>query len=341
MKVSVLDQTQLMEGMTPEDGFARTVEIARHADQVGLERYWLSEHHGSAALAGSAPEILAAYLLARTERIRIGTGGVMLTHYAPFKVAESFRVMSALAPGRVDLGIGKAPGGTHLPTILLAGGRSLEDWGPRKTDRFPEMAGELLGYLADGLPTEHPFRGHLQVSPSVREAPDIWILGTGPSSARLAAKYGLAYAFAHFINSDEEEMAETLGLYTDGWRAAGHAGKPRTIVAMRAFVAGTDDEADWIARSALHGQFWTHRGRQVKLPPPEKALADVLTEKERDEIEMIRRSWLIGSTDTVQTRLDALTVHAPIDEVMAVSPIFDPAKQKRSLKLLKEAAAGI
>ncbi|MET3574397.1 LLM class flavin-dependent oxidoreductase [Bhargavaea ullalensis] len=341
MKVSMLDQTQLMEGMTPEDGFARTVEIARHADRTGLERYWVSEHHGSGTLAGSAPEILAAHLLGKTERIRIGTGGVMLTHYSPFKVAESFRVMGALAPGRVDLGIGKAPGGTHLPTILLAGGRSLDDWGPKKTDRFPEMTGELLEYLADDLPEDHPFSGHFRVSPAVREAPDVWILGTGPSSARLAAELGLPYAFAHFINSDEEEMAETAGLYADRFRAAGHAGTPRVIVAMRAFVAETGDEAEFIAGSALHGQFWAHRGRQVKLPPPRQALGDVKTEKERDEIETVRRSWLIGSAGHVRDRLAGLARRVPFGEVMAVSPIFDLESQKRSMELLKDAAEGI
>lgn len=341
MKASVLDQTQLMEGMEPEDGFARTVEIARHADGIGLERYWVSEHHGSGTLAGSAPEILAAHLLARTGRIRIGTGGVMLTHYSPFKVAESFRVMSALAPGRVDLGIGKAPGGTHLPTILLAGGRSLDDWGPRKTDRFPEMAGELLEYLADDLPEGHPFSGHLRVSPAVRETPDVWILGTGPSSARLAAELGLPYAFAHFINSDEDEMAETVGLYADRFRAAGHAGTPRALIAARAFIADTDDEADFIARSALHAQFWSHRGRQVKLPPPEQALGDVKTAKERDEIDMIRSSWLIGSKETIARKLGDLSERTPFGEVMAVSPVFEAEKQKRSLELLKEAAEGI
>ena len=339
MEVSMLDQTQLAEGQAPEEGFAGTVEAARHADRLGYSRFWVSEHHSSDTIAGSSPEILAAHLLAQTETIRIGTGGVMLTHYAPYKVAENFRVMSALAPGRVDLGVGKAPGGTHLPTIALQGGRALTDAKPRNKERFPEMIDELIEYLQDHLPESHPMSGYLQASPAVAQKPLPWILGTGHGSARLAAERGLPYAFARFINAEQDEMQETIRLYRKSFRPSSFSEKPYVTVASRLFAAGTDDEAEWVARSAAHVQFGFHRGIQGRLPDPSEALTGIVTEKEKQEVREILASYMIGSKESLGRKMDELSTSG-VDEVMAITPVFSSESKLQSMAVLKEAAQG-
>ncbi|WP_424237508.1 LLM class flavin-dependent oxidoreductase [Bhargavaea ginsengi] len=337
MQVSILDQTQLAEGQTPEEGFAGTVEATRLAEQIGYRRFWVSEHHSSDTIAGSSPEILAAHLLAKTETIRIGTGGVMLTHYAPYKVAENFRVMSALAPGRVDLGVGKAPGGTHLPTIALQGGRALTDAKPRNKERFPEMVGELIEYLEDSLPESHPMSGYLKASPAVIQKPLPWILGTGPTSAQLAAERGLPYAFARFINAERDEMEQTIRLYRENFRPSGFSQAPYTVCAARVFAADTDDEAEWIARSAAHVQFGFHRGIQGHLPDPAEALTGIVTEKEKQEVRDILATYMIGSNKSIGRQMDELS-SAGVDEIMAITPVFSPESKKRSMVVLKTAA---
>ncbi|RSK25146.1 LLM class flavin-dependent oxidoreductase [Bhargavaea beijingensis] len=339
MEISMLDQTQLAEGQTAEEGFAGTVEAARLADRLGYRRFWVSEHHGSDTIAGSSPEILAAHLLAKTETIRIGTGGVMLTHYAPYKVAENFRVMSVLSPGRVDLGVGKAPGGTHLPTIALQGGRALADAKPRQKERFPEMVDELMEYLEDELPENHPMSGYLQASPAAVQKPLPWILGTGPASALLAAERGLPYAFARFINAEQEEMRETIGLYRKKFRPSPFLERPYVALASRVFAAGTDDEAEWIARSAAHVQFGFHRGIQMRLPDPSEALAGSMTEKEKQEVRDILSTYLIGSKETLRRKMDPLSALG-VDELMAITPVFSAESKRHSMAVLKEAANG-
>ncbi|MCW1927928.1 LLM class flavin-dependent oxidoreductase [Bhargavaea beijingensis] len=331
MEISMLDQTQLAEGQTAEEGFAGTVEAARLADRLGYRRFWVSEHHGSDTIAGSSPEILAAHLLAKTE--------VMLTHYAPYKVAENFRVMSVLSPGRVDLGVGKAPGGTHLPTIALQGGRALADAKPRQKERFPEMVDELMEYLEDELPENHPMSGYLQASPAAVQKPLPWILGTGPASALLAAERGLPYAFARFINAEQEEMRETIGLYRKKFRPSPFLERPYVALASRVFAAGTDDEAEWIARSAAHVQFGFHRGIQMRLPDPSEALAGSMTEKEKQEVRDILSTYLIGSKETLRRKMDPLSALG-VDELMAITPVFSAESKRHSMAVLKEAANG-
>lgn len=338
MKISILDQTHLLDGMSAEEGFRQTVELAQFADKVGLERFWLSEHHSSAAIVGAAPEILASYLLAGTKQIQIGTGGVMLTHYAPYKVAEQFKVMAALAPGRIALGVGRAPGGAHLSTIALQGGRTLEHGWKRDTQGFPRQIDELLEYMQNELPEHHPFSGHLQVSPAVRKKPEVWVLGTSPSSAHIAAEKGLPFAFAQFINHQPGAITEALHVYMEHFKPSGHLVKPQTIAAMRAIVAETDEEAGYLARSALHLNFWQHRGRQGRIVHPEQALHDVRTEKEKQEVDDIKAAYLLGSKETVARQIKELKQSAPVDELMAVSPIYDMEKRKQSYLLLQEAA---
>ncbi|WLV25384.1 LLM class flavin-dependent oxidoreductase [Aciduricibacillus chroicocephali] len=337
MKLGILDQTHLVEGISPAEAFRQTVQMAQFADQLGLERYWVSEHHGSDVIVGAAPEVLASFLLAKTERIKIGTGGVMLTHYAPFKVAEQFKVMSALAPGRVNLGVGRAPGGAHLSTIALKGGRSLEDGWKRDTEGFPSQIDELLEYMEDELPEAHPLSGHLFAAPRIGRKPEIWVLGTSPSSGRMAAEKGLPFAFAQFIQYAPGVMEEAIHTYAEHFKPSRYLDSPQALVTMKAIVAESDAEAEYLARSALHVDFWKHRSKNERFINPDKALADVRTEKEWQEVEDLKATYLIGSKETVTRQIADLSTRLPIKELMAITPIFDIKKRKRSVELLEEA----
>jgi len=330
MKISVLDQTQLLEGISAEEGFAQSVELAKHVDQLGYHRYWLSEHHSTDALAGSAPEILASHLLAKTVNIKVGTGGIMLPHYSAYKVAETFKVMSALAPGRVNLGVGRAPGGHHLSTIALQGERS------KNVDIFPEQVDQVLGYFQDSLPDNHRLRG-LLATPVIEKKPDLFILGTSNSSALLAAEKGLPYAFAQFINYQPGGMEQAIKLYVDNFKPSVYLEQPQVLVTMKVIVADTDEEANKIAESALRFNYYLHRGHLTRLVDAEKALSHVLNPAEKREIQALRDTYIIGSRETVAQKIKELTTKLSIDELMAMTPIYDFEQRKRSFTLLKEA----
>lgn len=289
MKVSILDQTQLLEGVSGEESFAQTVALAQYADELGYTRYWLSEHHSADALAGSSPEILASHLLAKTNHIKVGSGGVMLPHYSSYKVAENFKVMSALAPGRVDLGVGRAPGGHHLSNIALQGERALH----RYVDSFPGQIDEVLAYLHDTLPDNHQLRG-LEATPIVDQKPEMWVLGTSNSSAKLAAQKGLPYAFAQFINYQPGAMAEALNIYVNEFKASKYLEKPQVLATIKVIVADTDEEAMEIAQSALRFNFYLHRGALTRLKPADQALKHVTKPEEVQEIEAIKGTYIIG-----------------------------------------------
>lgn len=331
MNISVLDQTHLSEGMSAEAGFAQTVELAQFVDKLGYHRFWMSEHHSADALAGSSPEILAGYLLAKTEQIKVGSGGVMLPHYSSYKVAENFKVLSALAPGRVDLGVGRAPGGQHVSTIALQGERS------RNVDLFPEQIDQVLEYLQDTLPDTHPLRG-LQATPVIKEKPELWILGTSYFSAILAAEKGLPYAFAQFINYQPGEMDQAVKIYVSNFKPSNYLDKPQTLVAMRVIVADSDEEAQILAKSALQSKYFLDQGRISRLVNPEIALTQA-TPSERRQIEALKDTYIIGSKETVAEKIEELIKKLPIDEFMAISPIYDFEKRKRSFELLKEAVS--
>ncbi len=324
MKISVLDQTHLQKGITVEQGFSQSISLAQYLDELGYERYWLSEHHNSDALSGSSPEILASFLLAKTKRIKVGSGGVMLPHYSAYKVAENFKVMSALAPKRVDLGIGRAPGGYQLSTIALAG--------QQKKD-FPEQTEELLQYLANDIPLQNPLRG-LQATPLVQQPPTVWILGTGPSSALIAAHLGLPYAFALFINPTLEIFEESFQLYHKHFTPSQYLAKPYVMLAMNVIGAENDREAQYLMKSALEFDYHKYNGELTRLIDPKQA-TELADKKLRDSIV---KNYIIGSKDSMVQQLNAFTEKFPIDELMAITRIFDFEKRQCSFKILKEAS---
>src|SRR4051794_29063491 len=261
-QLSVLDQSPVPEGSTGADALHNTLDLARLADELGYHRYWVAEHHGGPMLASAAPEVLIGPIAQATERIRVGSGGVMLPHYSPFKVAEAFSILSALAPGRIDLALGRASGTDPLTTVALQRDRTRA-----MPDDFPQQLAELLAHLEDALPDDHPFSHLPRHLPGRPHAPEPWLLGSSPQSAIWAAQLGLPYAFADFINPGGAAItADYREQFTAGERLAA----PHTLVAVWAICAETDDEAQRLAASGRMTRRLLRRGQLIAVPPPEK-----------------------------------------------------------------------
>ncbi|MBK5189628.1 MAG: LLM class flavin-dependent oxidoreductase, partial [Gemmatimonadaceae bacterium] len=239
--MSVLDQTPVAEGTTSASALRNSIDLARHADALGYHRYWVAEHHGSPMIAGPSPEVLISAIASVTTRIRVGSGGVMLPHYSALKVAENFSVLAGLFPDRIDLGLGRAAGTDPETAFALQ-----RDRRQRSPDDFPQQLAELLGYLDDRLPDNHPFRRLAALLPGVPERPEPWLLGSSHQSAIWAAELGLPYAFADFINPAGAEIA---ALYRDRFTPSAELAAPRVMVAVSAIAASTGDEAQRLASS--------------------------------------------------------------------------------------------
>jgi luciferase family oxidoreductase group 1 len=354
--LSVLDQSPIASGRTARDAFDETIALAQLADRLGYRRYWLAEHHNTRSLAGSAPEIMIARVAAETERIRVGSGGVMLQHYSPLKVAENFRVLQTLYPGRIDLGIGRAPGSDQRTAYALAQGK------PISIDRFPEQLRDLAGFLHDDpdfLPDGHPYKGvhalphdlpgdappgstentsapGTVTDPSPAGSPEIWLLGSSNQSATYAAHLGFAFSFAHFINphGSAHILEED---YRQNFRPSPELPEPRANLAVRVLCAETDEEARRLASSFGLGRLRFHRGEWGPLPSVEEALAYPYSEVERAQLETIQRDIVIGSPETVKQRLEHMAIVHRVDELVIVTLVHDPAARQRSYQLLAEA----
>jgi len=242
MILGVLDQSPIRSGGTPTEAIQETLILAEHADRLGYTRYWLAEHHSSGGLAGAAPEVLMGQVAARTSRIRVGSGGVMLSHYSPLKVAENFRVLEALFPGRIDLGIGRAPGSDQRTARALRHGP-----GAVPLEHFPQQLADLIGFLHDELPDGHPYGG-VRAMPAGPSAPPIWILGSSSDGAALAAHFGTAFSYAHFINA--VGGVDATRFYRESFRPSARLAAPQASVAVFALCAETEAEAERLAHRA-------------------------------------------------------------------------------------------
>ena len=326
--VSVLDQSPIRAGGTAAEAVAETVELAQACERWGYHRYWLAEHHASRGLAGSTPEVLVAHVAARTSRIRVGSGGVMLSHYSALKVAENFRMLETLYPGRIDLGIGRAPGSDQRTARALAHGP-----GALGIEHFPAQIGDLLSFLRNDLPQGHPFRG-IRAMPDGPTMPELWLLGSSDEGAALAAHFGTAFAFAHFIN--DEGGADATRAYAARFRP-GVLEAPRASVAVFALAADTDAEAQRLAKSR---DLWITRlytGRPGAFPSVEEAEAYPYTEQEMAIVHHARRRTIAGAPEQVRDRLLALASAYEAAELVIVTITFDFKARLRSYQLLAEA----
>jgi luciferase family oxidoreductase group 1 len=327
VKLSVVDQSPVSAGFTPADALQKTFELARLADQLGYTRYWIAEHHAMDTLASPAPEILITRIGAETSNIRIGSGGVLLPHYSPFKVAEVFRTLHALYPNRIDLGVGRAPGGTQLEAYALRRDRSV----PPKDD-FPEQLVELLHFLYGDFPPESSF-SRILVSPAMPGGPDVWLLGSSMWSAQAAAHFGLPYAFAHFINQQPTRSA--IQYYKANFRPSKYLAEPRALVALGAICAETQTEAERLFASARLLGRRLRQGLLGPIPTPEDALKELggsSSLNAYDNGEWPR--YFVGTPERVKDGLSELAYELGIDELMVVTIVHDHQARMRSYELL-------
>lgn len=331
MRLSVLDQSPVSAGSTPAEALRRTIELARLADRLGYARYWIAEHHGTQTLASPAPEILLARLGAETERIRLGSGGVMLPHYSPLKVAEQFRMLHALYPNRVDLGVGRAPGGSPLETFALRRER-LDTPMP---DDFPDQLAELMGFLHREFAPRHPF-SRIQVSPDTPGAPPVWLLGSSLWSASAAAQLGLPYAFAHFIAPEPTRAA--IEHYRGHFQPSRYLAEPCVIAALGAVCAETDEEAKRLGTSVRLMGRRLRRGDHRPVPTVEEAERELAAPDPYPREES--GEWprhVLGSAGSVRSRLEEMAEALGLDELMIVTIVHDHAARLRSYELLARA----
>ena len=326
LRLSVLDQSPIPEGSTGADALHNTLDLARLADELGYHRYWVAEHHGTPMLACASPEALIGPISANTSRLRVGSGGVMLPHYSPLKVAETFSILSGLYPGRIDLALGRAPGTDHLTMLALQ-----RDRRQAAPDDFPEQLTELLAYLEDRLPPNHPF-ARLAELPGLPEKPEVWLLGSSPQSAVWAAELGLPYSFADFIQPEGAQIAaDYRARFVDSERLPA----PRLAVGVMAICADTDEEAERLASSSRMSFSLMRQGRLVPVPPVDKALRYLETRQKRPGGS--GRRALLGSPETVRAGIEEVAREYQAEEAIVVTITHDHGARRRSYELIAEA----
>lgn len=342
LRLSVLDQSPVPSGSTPADALQNSISLARHVDALGFTRLWYSEHHAMDLLACTAPEILLARIGAETKRIRIGSGGIMLPHYSPFKVVEVFRTLEALYPGRIDLGIGRAPGGGQLETHALRRVRT----GPLPDD-FPQQLAELLAFLhPEQFPPNHPF-ANLRVSPASPGAPDVWLLGSSMWSAVTAAQEGLPYAFAHFFSPIQTRNA--IEHYRANFQPSVYRTEPESTLAIGVICADTQAAADRLHLSVKLLQRRIRMNDRRPVATPEEASRELearptppnplisFTAGPLDEPESEFPRYIIGTPDKVRTELLHIANELEISELIVNTIVHDHTARLRSYSLLAEA----
>jgi luciferase family oxidoreductase group 1 len=299
------------------------------ADKLGFTRYWLAEHHNTPLIASSAPEIMIGHVAAVTQRIRVGSGGMMLPNHTPLKVAESFRVLEALHPGRVDLGIGRAPGTDPLTAVALRGSRNALN-----ADDFPARLSDLLSFLDHGFPHGHPLE-RIRAMPDDVPMPDIWLLGSSDFSAELSAQTGLRFAFAHHIQPWPAVGA--LRLYRDHFQPSEYLAQPEALIGVSAICAETDARAAELAKSLALTLLRFRSGKMGRFPSIEEASSYQFSPDELQIVEINRDRSFIGTPANVRERLTRLADQAGVDEIMITTMTHEHADRRRSYELLAEA----
>jgi luciferase family oxidoreductase group 1 len=333
VRLSVLDLSPIPSGSTAADALARTLDLARYADGLGLHRYWLAEHHNAAGLASSSPEIMIGQVARETTRIRVGAGGVMLPNHAPLRVAESFRVLHALFPGRLDLGLGRAAGTDPRAARALRGPRGAS------ADGFPAQLDELMGYLDDPCAPRAPFESKIYAIPTGIASPDLWILGSSDAGASLAAARGLPFAFAHHQNP--AESTAMLTRYKGEFVPSPRRQAPEAILAASVVCAATDAEAVRLASSLdLAWVRFTQGYKDAPMPSVEEALAHVYDAEEEAFRSANAGRHIVGSATRVAATLRSLAAAGGADEVMVMVGVHDHDARRRAYALLA-AALGV
>ncbi len=327
--LSVLDQSPVADGSTAAGALRETLALARSAEALGYRRYWVAEHHGTRSLAATAPEVLVGAVAAATSTIRVGSGGVLLSHYSPLKVAETFRTLSALYPGRIDLGVGRTPGADPVTEAAL---QYLP--GVPGDERYVDKVVDLLGFLHDSMEAGHPFE-RVRAMPDGVVAPRLWMLGSSSHSGAVAAYLGQPFAFAHFITS--AFGPQVMAAYRRGFQPSPDVAVPEALLAVAVMCAGTDAEAERLARSA---EVWRLRPEGADRGPllsPEDAAARPLTDLEEAKAAQSRVATVVGGPARVRRELLSIADDFGVEELLVVTVCHDPAARLRSYELLADA----
>jgi len=326
--LSVLDLAPVAAGSTSGDALRNTTELAKRTEELGYKRFWVAEHHNMPSIASSAPAVLIAHLAAATSTIRVGSGGVMLPNHAPLVVAEQFGTLEALHPGRIDLGIGRAPGTDQLTALALR--RTMEGL---NAEQFPQ---ELMGLIELFTGGDGPAR--ITATPGRGDMPAVWLLGSSGYSAQLAGLLGLPFSFAHHFSSANTEPA--LALYRENFRPSRWLERPQAMVAVNTICADTDERARWLAGPAALSFLRLRTGKPQPLATPEEAAAYQYTPGEQEIAWGRFESQAVGSPDTVRSQLAGLLERTGADELMLTTMVYDINDRIRSFELVSEKVAG-
>jgi luciferase family oxidoreductase group 1 len=329
LRLSVLDQSIAVVGRPHGVSIRDTIALAQLSETLGYDRFWVSEHHSNDTIVGTAPEILLAAMAMVTTRIRLGSAGIMLPHYAPFKVAEQFRVLDAIAPGRIDLGLGRAPGSDGRTAFAL------HPLANERPAQFPGDVRDLMAWVTGApLPEGHPFR-QVRANPSGETAPEIWMLGSSDYGAQVAAHFGLPYAFAWFF-ADGATGAQALEIYRQLYKPSGRFPAPHTALCVWALAAETEEEANHHFASRARFRLLRDRGIFAALETPEAARAHPYTDAEKARMEEYRRAAFVGTAAQVAERIDELARRLNVQEMAVVTWATDETARRRSYELLAQ-----
>jgi luciferase family oxidoreductase group 1 len=325
LPLSVLDLAPVASGTAPSEAVRGTVDLARLAERLGYRRIWYAEHHNIPSVASSSPEVLIGHAAAATERIRVGSGGIMLPNHAPLRIAEAFHTLEALFPGRIDFGVGRAPGSDPVAAQALR---------PFDAEQFPAQIAEMLALSRGGMPESHPFRS-VRVIPDDVEFPPIWLLGSSGATARLAGTWGLGYSFARHFSPTPPEPA--IRAYRESFQPSAKFPEPHVILGVSVICAETDERAEHLAWTLDLTWLRLRSGSPGPLPTPEEAQAYPYTPQERAVLATYRALHIIGGPARVRAAIEALVEETGADEVMVTTTMHSHRERLRSYELLAEA----
>ena len=331
LQLSVLDQSPVREGGTATDALHETIALAVATEALGYRRFWVAEHHNLGNFAGTSPEILIGQIAARTRTIRVGSGGVMLTHYSALKVAENFRLLQSLYPGRIDLGIGRAPGSDSLTAAALAYPGTARD-----VRHFPQQVADVMAYLSDSLDRSHPFSGVHAGPGQPAGTPDIWLLGSYVESAHMAAKMGLPFSYAHFFGNGAENGPLIVESYRRHFQPSACLAEPLVNVGVHVLCAETEEEALRLATSRNLMKLRSALGVRSGVPSVEEAVAYPYRSEELAYLEQVKRSYVDGNPQQVKAKLEDLADLYQTTDLTIVTICHGFAERVRSYELLAE-----
>ncbi|WP_164214875.1 LLM class flavin-dependent oxidoreductase [Virgibacillus sp. YIM 98842] len=328
MKLSVLDQAPVSSGKTHEEALANTLELAQWTERLGYHRYWVAEHHNTIGLASSSPEVLMTRIASVTKDIRVGSGGILLPQYSPYKIAENAKTMAAFFPDRIDIGLGRSPGGSPITR------KALLDHQHKSLEAFPRQLADLQGFLHNTLPRDHAFR-LVKAGPRIENVPPLWVLGLSERGAQNAAELGLGFVFGHFI--DPEKGISAMQTYRENFSPSVSMETPQSFVCIFVVCAETEEEAEELALSQDKWLLNVGKGAGTVVQSPEQVRKRPFTRDELETIRHNRKRAIIGTPEMVKQKLLKLQEDYQIDEFMIITNIHDFEAKKKSYQLVADA----